>query len=72
MKGKDITFALCDVSPELQTMLDNYGLTDAIGKDKIFATARDLTDAYKAAATPSTTPTPPASSGPEVAPEPTG
>ena len=29
-------------------MLDNYGLTDAIGKDKIFATARDLTDAYKA------------------------
>jgi len=49
LSGKGITLALCDVSPQLRKLLDAYELTSKIGADKIFGTAKELTQAFRAA-----------------------
>jgi SulP family sulfate permease len=43
-----VTFAICDLDPKIRRQLDAYGLTEAIGADRIFATAVDLLEAYRA------------------------
>jgi len=62
LKTKGITFALCDVGPDLSKLLDSY----QIGKNNIYGTAKALTDAYKAAPPPDApaTPEPPADPSP--------
>lgn len=49
LSGKGITLSLCDVSPQLRKLLDAYELTNKIGADRIFDTAKDLSAAFKTA-----------------------
>jgi SulP family sulfate permease len=47
-----VAFAICDLNPKVRGQLDAYGLTETIGVDRIFATAVDLLEAYRAAGGP--------------------
>ena len=42
-----VTLALCDVEPGVRSQLDAYGLTTAIGQERIFATISELLAAYR-------------------------
>jgi sulfate permease, SulP family len=48
---KGVTFVMCEVDPEIEKLLDAYGLTDKIGKANIFPTAIDVAEAYRLATT---------------------
>jgi sulfate permease, SulP family len=44
----NVTFVMCDLSPNVRAQLDAYGLTATIGPERIFATGRSLLAAYRA------------------------
>jgi len=46
LRGKGVTLAISELSPPTLKQLDAYELTERIGRDRIFATVRDLVDAY--------------------------
>jgi len=48
----NVEFAICDLNPKVRGQLDAYGLAEAIGVDRIFATAVDLLAAYRATSGP--------------------
>jgi SulP family sulfate permease len=43
-----IVLAMCELSPRILEQLDAYGLTDRIGRDRIFRTLSELVAAYNA------------------------
>ena len=62
---KGIVFVLCSVEPRIRTELDAYGLTDKIGKARIFESIDDVLKAYEVASiAPAVTPVAPVASGP--------
>jgi sulfate permease, SulP family len=48
LKGHGITFVLLDVDTRVRSLLDAYGLTQAIGEDRFFADVQGLLAAYAA------------------------
>ena len=64
---KGIVFALCSVEPRIQAELDAYGLTEKVGKARIFDDIEDVIEAYQKAVAPVV---PPASPAAAVAPTP--
>jgi high affinity sulfate transporter 1 len=57
---RNLTFAILDVGPQARAQLDAFGLTEKIGTDHIYASARELIAAYEAL--------PPAPAQPEAMP----
>ncbi len=45
-----ITLVLCDVNPKVRRLLDEYGLTEQIGAERIYASVSDVIQAYQGAA----------------------
>jgi SulP family sulfate permease len=52
LKTRGVSFILCDVNPQVQRLLDAYGLTDTIGRDHVYETPQDVIDAYRRSAAP--------------------
>jgi MFS superfamily sulfate permease-like transporter len=44
---RGVTLVISDVDPEVQALLDAYGLTDKIGKSNIYPTIQDVIEAYQ-------------------------
>jgi MFS superfamily sulfate permease-like transporter len=49
LRSKGVTLAISELSPVTLEQLDAYELTEKIGKDRLFASVRDLVEAYAAA-----------------------
>jgi sulfate permease, SulP family len=43
---KKVTFVMVDVNPKVRRQLDDYGLTEKIGKDNIYGSIREAREAY--------------------------
>ena len=46
LERKNVTLVLADLSPEVRSQLDAYGLTEQIGEGNIYASIRELEAAY--------------------------
>ncbi len=49
LRRMDVTTAFSELSPHILRELDAYGLTELIGRERIFVTLREMVDAYVAA-----------------------
>ncbi len=68
LERKNVTLVLVDVSPEVRSQVDAYGLTEPIGEGNIYPSIRELEAAYRRLGPPAT---PPAGDAPPPAGPPT-